>query len=329
MQVVKRDGRSEVVRFDKITKRLGALKDISPVLDVDVTRVAAAVCASIRDGISTVEIDELSAATAAAMTTDHPDYGSLASRTLVSNLQKSTSDSVLATFRKMKSVLDPEFFACVCRNAKDLQSMMRYERDYDFDYFGFKTMERTYLTKMDGVVVERPQHMWLRVAVALWKDDMERVRESYDQLSTRKFTHASPTLFNAGMKCQQLASCFLTGVEEDSIEGIFRTSEFAVCHASVLSPGQFTHDVSKLVVSKPVLQSRIARKFPSTAAASDCTSRASAVRGLRSRAPTACPTGWSPCCASSTPPGCTSINRGAGRGPSRSTSSLTTQISWT
>ena len=247
-QVVKRDGRRESVRFDKISKRIEALRDMTPVLAVDVTRVVAGVCASVRDGITTSEIDELTACTAAAMSTTHPDYGILGARILVSNLQKSTSDSVQVTFRKMADVLDPEFLACVRRNAKDFQAMVRYDRDFDFDFFGVRTMERMYLTRVDGTIVERPQHMWLRVAIALWKDDLERVKETYDLLSTKKFTHASPTLFNAGMKTQQLASCesasllsfplflrslrrllphphpagFLTGIEEDSLAGIYK-----------------------------------------------------------------------------------------------------------
>ena len=226
MFVVKRSGRTEGVNFEKITRRLEALKNdkaIGDVLSVDVVPVVASVCSSLRSGIATKAIDELTAGVAASMTTEHPEYGVLAARILVSDLQKSTSDSLVVTYRKMAAELDPAFLACMRRNAKDLQPLVDYTRDYDFDYFGFKTLERMYLARVDGVIVERPQHMWMRVAVALWGDDMVRVKETYDLLSTRKFTHASPTLFNAGMKTQQLASCFLTGVEEDSLDAIFKS----------------------------------------------------------------------------------------------------------
>lgn len=227
MQVTKRDGRREPVRFDKITQRLTHLHDLEPALEVDVTRVAASVCSAVHDGISTRRLDELAADVAAGLSTEHPGYGSLAARILVSNLQKNTSDSVLDTYERMADLLDPGFLAVVRAHADKLQAMVRYERDYDYDFFGFKTMEKLYLTRVDGAVVERPQHMWLRVAVALWGDclnsvpEFMRVQETYEYLSTRRFTHASPTLFNAGLKRQQLASCFLAGVEEDSIDGIF------------------------------------------------------------------------------------------------------------
>lgn len=225
MRVLKRDGRTEPVQFDKITQRLGALREPHGTarkrLDVDVTRVAARVCASIHDGITTVRLDELAADTAAGMSTEHPDYGLLAARILVSNLHKHTSAEPTAAWEAMTAVLGDEFLRAARRHAAELNAMVQHERDYDYDYFGFKTVERLYLARVDGAVVERPQHMWLRVALALWLDDLDRVRETYEHLSTGRFTHASPTLFNAGMKRQQLASCFLTGVEEDSIEGIF------------------------------------------------------------------------------------------------------------
>lgn len=222
---MKRDGRLEAVQFDKITQRLGALREpcgtLRRRLDVDVTRVAARVCASIHDGITTVRLDELAADTAAGLSTEHPDYGLLAARILVSNLHKHTRAEACATYEAMADVLNNEFLTAARAHAAELDAMIDYQRDYDYDYFGFKTVERLYLTRVDGVVVERPQHMWLRVALALWPDDMARVRETYDHLSTGRFTHASPTLFNAGMRRQQLSSCFLTGIEEDSIEGIF------------------------------------------------------------------------------------------------------------
>jgi hypothetical protein len=214
MQVVKRDGRLEPVRFDKITQRLRSLcgphGSAGRALDVDVTRVAAQVCVAVHDGVSTSRLDELAADIAAGLSTEHPDYGWLAARILVSNLQKNTSEALEVTYgERMRALLGDEFLAAVGRHAAALQAMLVPERDYDFDYFGFKTLEKLYLTRVDGAVVERPQHMWLRVAVALWLDDLDRVRETYEYLSTGRFTHASPTLFNAGMKRQQLCSWYV------------------------------------------------------------------------------------------------------------------------
>jgi ribonucleoside-diphosphate reductase alpha subunit len=139
----------------------------------------------------------------------------------VSNLQKQTSDDVLETYERMNALLDPAFLEHVRANRDAFQAMVDYDRDFDFDYFGFKTMEKLYLTKVNGKIVERPQHMFLRVAVAIWGSDADRVKETYDAMSTKMFTHASPTLFNAGLKNQQLSSCFLLGVEDDSIAGIY------------------------------------------------------------------------------------------------------------
>lgn len=225
MQVQKRDGRLEAVQFDKITQRLQRLTGPhgadghgadghgtdghgtdGRVLDVDVTRIAAQVCAAVCDRIATSRLDELAADVAAGLSTEHPDYGLLAARILVSNLQKNTSDDAAATYERMAGVLSNEFLGVVRAHGAALNAMVDYSRDFAFDYFGFKTLEKMYLARVDGAVVERPQHMWLRVAVALWGADLDRVKETYEHLSTGKFTHASPTLFNAGMKRQQLAS---------------------------------------------------------------------------------------------------------------------------
>lgn len=222
MQVTKRDGRKEVVHFDKITRRLANLKAEPVPLDVDVTRVAAKVCAAVHDDITTVRLDELAADIAAGLSTEHPDYADLAGRILVSNHQKNTTPDLVDTYRRLRGIVSDEFLDTVERSADVYRDMLDFSRDFSFDFFGFKTLEKLYLARAgDGAVVERPQHMWLRVAVALWGPDTERVKETYDKLSTGAFTHASPTLFNAGMKRQQLASCFLLGVEDDSIEGIF------------------------------------------------------------------------------------------------------------
>ena len=220
MRVTKRDGSTEDVQFDKITRRLAKLCwDLTDA--VDVSRVAAAVCSSIHEGISTTRLDELTSEVAQSLATEHPDYGVLAARVLVSNLQKNTRAGVQDAFGQMGGIASPGFLECVERNAAALDAMIDFQRDYVADYFGFRTMERMYLTRVNGHIVERPQHLYMRVAVALWGDDLRRVQETYDALSLRKFTHASPTLFNAGMKVPQLASCFLISVEDDSIEGIF------------------------------------------------------------------------------------------------------------
>lgn len=225
MRVTKRDGRLESVQFDKITQRLAALRrphgSQARALDIAVTGVAAQVCAAIHDCITTVRLDELAADIAAGLSTDHPDYVLLAARILVSNLHKHTPAPVVEAWEAMASVLAPDFLQCAQAHEMELQAMLCYDRDYDYDFFGFKTVERLYLGRVGGKIIERPQHMWLRVALALWGDDMDRVRETYEYLSTGKFTQASPTLFNAGLKRQQLASCFLTGIEDDSIDGIF------------------------------------------------------------------------------------------------------------
>jgi len=235
MSVVKRDGKREFVNFDKITTRIERLcwpLDASPTksedarvaddaLLVNASKIAATVCASVVDGITTERLDELTADAAAGMSTEHPDYGVLAARIVVSNLQKQTSDDVLETYERMNALLDPTFLEHVRANRDAFQAMVDYDRDFDFDYFGFKTMEKLYLTKVHGEIVERPQHMFLRVAVAIWGSDVDRVKETYDAMSTKTFTHASPTLFNAGLKNQQLSSCFLLGVEDDSIAGIY------------------------------------------------------------------------------------------------------------
>lgn len=235
MSVVKRDGKREFVNFDKITTRIERLcwplgasptksedaRVADDALLVDASKIAATVCASVVDGITTERLDELTADAAAGMSTEHPDYGVLAARIVVSNLQKQTSDDVLDTYERMASLLDPTFLEHVRANRDAFQAMVHYDRDFDFDYFGFKTMEKLYLTKVHDKIVERPQHMFLRVAVAIWGSDVDRVKETYDALSVKMFTHASPTLFNAGLKNQQLSSCFLLGVEDDSIAGIY------------------------------------------------------------------------------------------------------------
>ena len=233
MHVLKRNGTLEAVSFDKIMTRIhrlcwpeGAkptLKGSRPQsgLAVDVSRIVGSICASIVDGITTAKLDDLTADKAASLTTVNPDYGILAARIGVSNLQKQTSDSIVDTYGKMSHLLNDDFKQDVQTFGQEYQKIVDYNRDYDFDYFGFMTMMRMYLTKVDGKVAERPQHTYLRIAIALWRDDIAKVKTTYDALSLRKFTHASPTIFNAGLKHANLASCFLAHVP-DSLGDIFK-----------------------------------------------------------------------------------------------------------
>lgn len=229
MNVTKRNGSLETVSFDKITKRLGnlskGLSGVSPII------VAQKTIASIFDGITTREIDILTADIAISLATDHPDYGVLASNILISNLHKETSSSILSVFKIMNnnlnvygeknSLVAEDVWQVVKKHSKHLDSLLNFQKDYTYDYFAIKTLEKMYLTKVNGKVVERPQHMLLRVALGIWKNDMPRVEETYKLLSDKLFTHASPTLFNAGMKHAQLSSCFLLDME-DSIDGIYK-----------------------------------------------------------------------------------------------------------
>ncbi len=220
MRVTKRGGTFEEVKFEKIAERIKKLSwNLSA---IDASLIVAQVASSIVDGIATEAIDQLTAEIAISKNADHPDYGKLAARIAMSNIHKKTNDSVIETFERLSSVLDPTFFGMVKRYQDELQDMVEYKRDYEFDFFGIKTLERMYCTKIDGVLIERPQHVYLRVAMALCgrQGDMQRVKETYDLLSKKFFTHASPTLFNAGMKVQQCASCFLD-VTDDSLDGIF------------------------------------------------------------------------------------------------------------
>ena len=233
MNVVKRDGTMEAVSFDKIMQRIHRLcwpegakpnfkgSRAQTGLAVDVSRIVGSICASIVDGITTTKLDDLTADKAASLTTLNPDYGILAARIGVSNLQKQTSDSIVETYEKMSNLLNDDFQKDVKEFGSEYQKIVDYSRDFDFDYFGFKTMERMYLTKVNDHIVERPQHTYLRIAIALWRGDIAKVKTTYDALSMRKFTHASPTIFNAGLKHANLASCFLAHVP-DSLADIFK-----------------------------------------------------------------------------------------------------------
>ncbi|MBK8872880.1 MAG: ribonucleoside-diphosphate reductase subunit alpha [Bacteroidia bacterium] len=234
MIVVKRDGRRETVKFDKITSRIQRLcYGLSPE-HVEPVQVAIKVIEGIYDGVTTSELDNLAAEIAASLTTKHPDYALLASRIAISNLHKNTKKSFSETMRDLHDYIDPktnlhasliaeDVFKIINDNADLLDSTIIYDRDFGYDYFGFKTLEKSYLLKINGKVVERPQHMLMRVAVGIHKEDVDAAIETYNLMSERWFTHATPTLFNAGTPKPQLSSCFLLTMKGDSIEGIYDT----------------------------------------------------------------------------------------------------------
>ena len=231
MTVMKRDGRREPVAFEKVSERL---RLASSGLRVNVTALAQKVLAQIVDGIQTSELDSLAAELAISNVTTSPDYGVLASRIIISNHQKTTKPtfveamSVLYAMRNKRGQEAPavskEFYDFVVANAELIESRIDYERDFLLDFFGFKTLEKAYLLRDNSrKVVERPQHMWMRVSIGLWIGDIDRALATYDFMSQKKFTHATPTLFNSGTQRPQLSSCFLIAMKEDSIEGIYDT----------------------------------------------------------------------------------------------------------
>lgn len=234
MYVIKRDGRQETVKFDKITSRIEKLCYGLNNQYVEPVEVARKVINGLYDGVTTVELDNLAAEVAASMTSVHPDYAVLAARLAVSNLHKETKKSFADTMRDLFNYVDPQtnssasliaedVMAIVEEHADTFDSHIIYSRDYDYDYFGFKTLERSYLLKINGKVAERPQHMIMRVAIGIHKDDIDGALKTYDLMSERWFTHATPTLFNAGTPKPQLSSCFLLQVSDDSIDGIYDT----------------------------------------------------------------------------------------------------------
>lgn len=234
MYVIKRDGRRESVKFDKITARIEKLCYSLDPFFVQPLDVAKKVITGLYDGVTTSELDNLAAETAASMTTKHPDYAVLAARIAVSNLHKETQKSFSATMKRLFNYLDPktgenaallskEVYEVIKKHAAELDAAIIYDRDFGYDYFGFKTLEKSYLLKLEGKIVERPQHMLMRVAVGIHGAEIESVIETYNLLSERWFTHATPTLFNAGTPKPQMSSCFLLTMQDDSIEGIYDT----------------------------------------------------------------------------------------------------------
>lgn len=233
MYVIKRNGKKESVKFDKVTARLEKLSySLSPI--VNVIDVAKKTIEGIYEGVATTDLDNLAAETAASLTITHPDYAILASRIAVSNLHKNTVKSFSATMRKLYHYTDEatgkklpliadDVMKVIEDHADLLDSTIIYDRDYAFDYFGFKTLEKSYLLRVNGKVAERPQHMYMRVAVGIHKHDIDSVIKTYHLMSERWFTHATPTLFNAGTPKPQMSSCFLLTMKEDSIDGIYDT----------------------------------------------------------------------------------------------------------
>lgn len=234
MFVLKRDGRKEAVQFDKITARIQKLCYGLNADLVDPIDVAKKVIEGLYDGVTTSELDNLAAETAASLTTKHPDYALLASRIAVSNLHKNTTKSFSGTMKMLYEYIDPkaqkeapliadDVYEIIVKNAEILDSSIIYDRDFGFDYFGFKTLEKSYLLKVNGKIVERPQHLFMRVSVGIHKDDIESAIKTYNLMSERWFTHATPTLFNAATPKPQMSSCFLLTMQDDSIEGIYDT----------------------------------------------------------------------------------------------------------
>ena len=234
MKVKKRNGELEEMRYDKITKRISALCGDLNMEYVDPTYITLKVTQGIYDGISTIELDKLAAETAASMTTTHPDYAKLSGRIAVSNLHKSTPRKFSQCIKELYSFIEPktgkestlisdEVYEFVMENKEVIDGAIDMNRDLDFDYFGFKTLERSYLLKIGNRIVERPQYMYMRVAVGICKGDVEMALRIYDDLSQHFYTHATPTLFNAGTRRAQMSSCFLIGNKGDDIDGLFDT----------------------------------------------------------------------------------------------------------
>ena len=234
MFVIKRNGKKEAVHFDKITARIYKLIYGLSISEKDVIEIAKKVIQGIYDNVTTTELDNLTAETAAAQTTIHPDFSVLAARIAVSNLHKNTLKSFSKTAKLLYEYTDPvtqthapliseEIYKIIRKNADELDSSLIYDRDYNFDYFGFKTLERSYLIRTNGKVTERPQHLFMRVALGIHKEDIQAAIETYNLMSEKWFIHATPTLFNAGTPKPEMSSCFLLSMTEDSIAGIFDT----------------------------------------------------------------------------------------------------------
>jgi ribonucleotide reductase alpha subunit len=230
MQVIKRSGKTEQVSFDKVTKRIkllcGGLENVDPIL------IAQKVCGEIYNNVHTYELDELAAQICVAMSTENPKFGILASRIIISNNHKTTSPSFSETMTalynnrdilgKHTPMLAEDVYQVIMKHKDKLNNVIDYKRDYNFDYFAFKTLEKAYLFKINNVIVERVQHMFMRVSIGIHSNDIGKAIESYNFMSQKYFTHATPTLYNAGTPRPQNSSCFLLGTD-DSIESMYST----------------------------------------------------------------------------------------------------------
>ena len=234
MYVKKRNNNNEIVSFDKILKRVKILgNECDPPLNINYTTLVMKIIEQLYNNISTSVIDELTAQQCATMCTVHPDYTKLAGILVISNLHKKTNSNFVEVmnniynFKDINNIHQPylndQFISIVNNNSDYFNNLIQHNRDYFFDYFGFKTLEKSYLIKLNSIIVERPQYMWLRVAISIHKNNLELVKETYDLLSNKYFTHATPTLYNSGTQREQLSSCYLLGMEDDSIDGIFNT----------------------------------------------------------------------------------------------------------
>ena len=240
MRVTKRNGELQDIAFDKIQERVKKLGNEAGI-QINYSSLVMKVIDQLYDKISTAKIDELAAEQCASMSTNNPDYGTLAARIIISNHQKNTDSSFSNVVKALheftdkngvnKSLISDKLWDFVEYYSDELNSMIDYDRDYLIDYFGFKTLERAYLFKINDIIVERPQHMWMRVAIGIhgdlvlsnYSDQLRLVKETYDLMSQKFFTHATPTLFNAGTPKPQLSSCYLIAMEDDSIDGIYNT----------------------------------------------------------------------------------------------------------
>lgn len=255
MRVIKRNGADELVKFDKISSRV---KKQTYDLDrdyVDAMEVSKKVISGLYDGVTSKELDKLAAETAASLTRIHPDYSILAARIAITSLKKETNKSFKETIEKLYTyvnkktgenagLISDEVYKVVMNNSDKIESMIVHDRDFNFDYFGFKTLEKAYLLKIDGKIAETPQHLYMRVAIGIWGDNLKEVQKTYEMLSTGYFTHATPTLFNAGTKKPQLSSCFLIDIDSDSIHGIYKT--LADCAAISQSAGGIGLNIHKV-----------------------------------------------------------------------------------
>ena len=234
MQVVNRKGEREDVRFDAILDKLRRLAEGLDPNWVDPANLTKLTIEGLYDGVTTRELDQLAAETAASLVSHHPDYSKLAARICVDDLHRSTKDVFTDVITDLREYIDPEskkhapliseeVYDIIMANAEVLNNHIDYNRDFNYDYFGFKTLERSYLLRLDGEVAERPQHMLMRVAVGIHHGDIEKALRTYDLMSNGYFTHATPTLFNSGTPMPQMSSCFLLTMQDDSLHGIYDT----------------------------------------------------------------------------------------------------------